>query len=97
MSTKKKVPKHRSEDGERAFWASEDSTDYVDWSRARRAAFPDLRPSLKTISLRLPEMMLAELKALANKRDVPYQSLLKVFLAERIAAELQSLAKNGKD
>ena len=68
----------------------------MDWSRARRAAFPDLRPSLKTISLRLPEMMLAELKALANKRDVPYQSLLKMYLAERIAAELQSLAKNGK-
>jgi predicted DNA binding CopG/RHH family protein len=66
----------------------------VDWSSARRAAFPDLKPSLRTISLRLPEMMLAELKALANKRDVPYQSLLKMFLAERIAAELQALARD---
>jgi predicted DNA binding CopG/RHH family protein len=95
MSAKKKIPKHRSEDAERAFWSKEDSAEYVDWSRARRAAFPDLKPSLRTISLRLPEMMLAELKALANKRDVPYQSLLKMFLAERIAAELQSLARDG--
>jgi predicted DNA binding CopG/RHH family protein len=93
MSARKKIPKHRNEDAERRFWAAEDSTAYVDWSRARRAAFPDLKPSLKTISLRLPEMMLAELKALANKRDVPYQSLLKMFLAERIAEELQALAR----
>jgi predicted DNA binding CopG/RHH family protein len=95
MSAKKrkKVPKHRSEDRERAFWASADSTEYVDWEQAKRAAFPDLKPSLKTISLRLPEMMLAELKALANKRDVPYQSLLKMFLAERIAVELDSTSE----
>ena len=93
MSTKKKrVPKHSSEDRERAFWASADSTDYVDWSKAYRVAFPNLKPSLKTISLRLPEMMLAEPKALANKRDVPYQPLLKMFLAERIALELQALS-----
>lgn len=87
---KKRIPKHRSEDQERAFWASTDSTPYVDWSKAQRVSFPNLKPSLKTISLRLPEMMLAELKALANKRDVPYQSLLKMFLAERIAEELRS-------
>jgi predicted DNA binding CopG/RHH family protein len=90
---KKRVPKLGSEDRERDFWASADSTDYVDWSKARRVAFPDLKPSLKTISLRLPEMMLAELKALANKRDVPYQSLLKMFLAERIAAELRAVSE----
>lgn len=90
---KKKVPKHSSEDRERAFWASADSTDHVDWSKAQWVAFPDLKPSLKTISLRLPEMMLAELKALANKRDVPYQSLLKMFLAERIAVELKAVSK----
>lgn len=90
---KKKVPKHRSEGRERDFWASADSTDYVDWNKAKRVAFPDLKPSLKTISLRLPEMMLAELKALANKRDVPYQSLLKMFLAERIAVELKAVSK----
>jgi predicted DNA binding CopG/RHH family protein len=94
VSAKKKIPKHRSEDAERKFWAAEDSTAYVDWRGARRSAFPDLKPSLKTISLRLPEMMLAELKALANKRDVPYQSLLKMFLAERIAAELQALTRD---
>jgi predicted DNA binding CopG/RHH family protein len=96
MSAKKKsrtrIPKHGNEDRERDFWASADSTDYVDWSQARRVALPNLKPSLKTISLRLPEMMLAELKVLANKRDVPYQSLLKVFLAERIAAELRALS-----
>jgi predicted DNA binding CopG/RHH family protein len=96
MSAKKKLPKHRTEEAERAFWASEDSTDYVNWNQARRAAFPELKPTLRTISLRLPEMMLAELKALANKRDVPYQSLLKMYLAERIAAELQSLAKDKR-
>ncbi len=97
MSAKKtkKVPKHRNEDREREFWASADSTEYVDWTKAQRVALPDLKPSLKTISLRIPEMMLAELKALANKRDVPYQSLLKMFLADRIAVELKSVSEKG--
>ena len=90
---KKKLPNHGGEVQERAFWESADSTDYVDWNKAQRVSLPDLKPSLKTISLRLPEMMLAELKALANKRDVPYQSLLKIFLAERIAAELKALSE----
>lgn len=88
--TKKKRPKFRSEDEEREFWARTDSTDYVNWDDARRVVLPNLKPSQKTISLRLPAMMLAELKLLANKRDVPYQSLLKIFLAERIAKELRS-------
>ena len=94
MSAKKlkKVPKHHNEEQELDFWASTDSTEYVDWDKAQRVVFPDLKPSLKTISLRLPEMMLAELKALANKRDVPYQSLLKMFLAERIAVELEAIS-----
>lgn len=65
----------------------------MDWSKAQRVAVPDLKPSLKTVSLRLPEMMLAELKALANKRDVPYQSLLKMFLAERVAVEPEAVSK----
>ena len=82
-------PEFRSEDEEREFWANTDSTDYVDWDDARRVVLPNLKPSPKTISLRLPAMMLAELKLLANKRDVPYQSLLKIFLAERIAKELR--------
>jgi len=95
MSAKKrkKVAKHRNEDGEREFWASADSTEYVDWTKAQRVAFPNLKPSLKTTSLRIPQMMLAELKALANKRDVPYQSLLKMFLADRIAVELESVSE----
>jgi len=87
---RKKIPKFRSEEQEREFWASADSTEYVDWSKARRAVLPDLKPTLRTISLRLPELMIAELKLLANKRDVPYQSLLKIFLAERIRQAIES-------
>ncbi len=86
----KKLPKFRSEEKEREFWVREDSTEYIDWSRARRVILPNLKPSLKTISLRLPELMLAEIKLLANKRDVPYQSLIKIFLAERLEEELES-------
>lgn len=83
----KKPPKFKDEAAERAFWSTHDATDYVDWESARRVVLPNLKPSQKTISLRLPTMMLAELKRLANKRDVPYQSLLKVFLAERLEQE----------
>jgi predicted DNA binding CopG/RHH family protein len=86
---KKQIPKFKSEDAERAFWAKTDSTDRVNWSRAERVVLPNLKPSVKTISLRLPESMLESLKLLANKRDVPYQSLLKQFLAERIEQELR--------
>ncbi|MFH2053497.1 MAG: BrnA antitoxin family protein [bacterium] len=91
----KKIPRHKSEDQEREFWSESDSTDYIDWSSARPIALPNLKPSLKTISLRLPEHMLAELKVLANKRDVPYQSLLKLFLAERLEEELQRLGASS--
>ena len=90
MKKKKKIPKFKSEDRERAFWADHDSTDFVDWGKAKRAVLPNLKPSVKTISLRLPESMLAELKMLANKRDVPYQSLMKIFLAEKIREELKA-------
>lgn len=86
---KKKVPEFQSEDEERKFWATHDSTEFVDWKKARKTVLPNLKPSVKTISLRLPESMLEELKLLANKRDVPYQSLLKVFLSERIREELR--------
>ena len=78
---KKKIPKFRDEDEERDFWASHDSTEYIDWSEARNVTMPKLKPTLKTISIRLPEIMIEELKLLANKRDVPYQSLVKIFLA----------------
>ncbi|MFQ5432865.1 MAG: BrnA antitoxin family protein [Nitrospinota bacterium] len=84
----KKIPTFKNEDEERKFWATRDSTEYMDWAKARRVVLPKLRPSLKTISLRLPVSMLEELKLLAHKRDVPYQSLLKVFLSERIREEM---------
>jgi predicted DNA binding CopG/RHH family protein len=84
-----KKPKFRDENEERKFWAAHDSTEFVDWKKARRVTFPNLKPSVKTISIRLPQSMLEELKLLANKRDVPYQSLLKIFLAEKIKEELR--------
>jgi predicted DNA binding CopG/RHH family protein len=87
---KKKIPKFKNEAAKRAFWAVHDSSDYVDWSKAKKVSFPNLRQSLKSISLRLPKSMIAELRVLANKRDVPYQSLLKMFLSERIAKELRA-------
>jgi len=87
--TKKQVPVFKNEDEERAFWATHDSTEFFDWSKAKRAVFPNLKPSTKSISLRLPESIIAGLKVLANKRDVPYQSLLKVFLAEKVEEELR--------
>ena len=86
---KKQVPAFKNEDEERAFWATHDSTEFVEWAQAKRAIFPNLKPSTKTISLRLPESIIAALKLLANKRDVPYQSLLKVFLAEKVEQELR--------
>jgi len=85
----KKIPRFKLENKERAFWGKADSVHYIDWSKAKRVVFPNLKPSLKTISLRLPESMLEELKLLANKRDVPYQSLIKIFLSERIEKELK--------
>jgi len=87
---RKKIPDFESEDKEREFWSKSDSVDYVDWDNAKRAILPNLKASQKTISLRLPALMLAQLKVLANKRDVPYQSLLKLFLKERLDAELSS-------
>ena len=85
---KKRIPQFRNEDEEGEFWASHDSTDYMSWSEAKEIIMPNLKPTLKTISIRLPEIMIEELKLLANKRDVPYQSLMKMFLAERVKQEL---------
>ena len=84
----KKIPKFKNEAEERLFWQNHDSSEYIDWSEAEEVVLPKLKPSTKTISLRLPESMLEDLKILANKRDVPYQSLLKIFLSERINSEL---------
>ncbi len=80
----KAVPKFTSEAAERAFWESHDSTEYLDWSKARKAVLPNLKPTTKTISLRLPQHLLDSLKAAANARDVPYQSLIKVWLQEKL-------------
>ena len=90
--SKKKIPEFDSEEQERQFWSSNDSTDYIDWSSGKRLILPNLKPSVKTISLRLPETLLNELKFLANKKDVPYQSLLKMFLAEKVQRELKNLS-----
>lgn len=85
--TVKAIPRFASEAEERRFWETHDSADYVDWALAQPVRFPNLKPSTETISLRLPVGLLADLKALANRQDVPYQSLLKVFLADRVARE----------
>jgi predicted DNA binding CopG/RHH family protein len=84
------IPRFTNEAEERQFWETHDSADYVDWSTAVPVRFPSLKPSTETISLRLPVGLLADLKALANRQDVPYQSLLKVFLADRVAREWRS-------
>ena len=85
---KKKIPKFKNETEERLFWQNHDSSEYIDWSDAENVVMPKLKPSTKSISIRLPESMIEELKVLANKRDVPYQSLLKMFISERIDSEL---------
>ena len=85
--TLKPIPQFRSDEEAGRFWMTHDSADYTDWSKARIVSFPNLKPSTATISLRLPQSLLNELRALANQRDVPYQSLLKVYLAERVAQE----------
>ena len=85
---KKKIPEFSSEAEERKFWQQNDSSEYLDWSEAEEVLLPKLKPSTRKISIRLPESMIEELKLLANKRDVPYQSLLKIFLSERINTEL---------
>ena len=84
MTTRKKAPEFASEAEERSFWETHDSADYVDWSKAKKVRLPNLKPSTKTISLRLPEPMLERIRIAANKRNVPYQSLIKIWLAEKL-------------
>lgn len=83
MKAKNNIPKFKNEKEEQAFWQENDSVDFIDWKQAKKVKFPNLKPSTKTISLRLPESILDELKILAHKNDVPYQSLIKIFLKER--------------
>ncbi|MCH8127542.1 BrnA antitoxin family protein, partial [candidate division KSB1 bacterium] len=87
MSKQRNIPKFKNEDEEREFWRKEDSTEYFEWDKAKQVALSRLKPSTKTISLRLPESVLNDIKIIANKRDVPYQSLIKIFLKERIDKE----------
>jgi predicted DNA binding CopG/RHH family protein len=88
MFQAKKIPEFQNEAEERLFWQKQDSSEYIDWSDAENVVMPNLKPSTRSISIRLPESMIEELKVIANKRDVPYQSLLKIFISERIDAEL---------
>jgi predicted DNA binding CopG/RHH family protein len=87
MKKDRVIPKFKTEDEERDFWESHSPLDYFDTREFKRASFPKLKPSVKSISIRLPEDMLAELKTLANKKDVPYQSLAKIYLARQISLE----------
>lgn len=88
MKNLKTIPKFKNEKEERNFWQKHDSAEYLDWSRSQRGIFRNLKPTYKSISLRLPIHMLDEIRLLAHKQDVPYQSLLKTFLAERLKKEL---------
>jgi len=87
MKKDKAIPVFKNEDEEREFWATHSPLDYFNTKNIKRASFPKLKPSVKSISIRLPEDMLAELKTLANKKDVPYQSLAKIYLARQISLE----------
>lgn len=89
MSKTNEIPRFESEDAEREFWSDQDSSEFIDWKQAQAVRFPNLKPSTKTISVRFPESLLEELKIIANKRDVPYQSLLKIFVAERVDEEMR--------
>jgi len=99
MSSKSKsIPQFSNEDEEREFWATHDSTEYIDWSKAERdPSFSRLKPSTRTVSIRLPESLIAALKTLANKRDVPYQSLMKIFLAEKVKEETTDYSTGSHD
>ncbi|MBS1517938.1 MAG: hypothetical protein JSS91_07610 [Bacteroidetes bacterium] len=96
MNTKKKkllpIPKFKTEDEEREFWAKEDSSKYIDWNTAQRAVFPNLKYSTESISIRIPSSILNRIKAMANERDVPYQSLIKMILADRVEEEMRKYA-----
>lgn len=93
MSNLKKIPKFKNLEEEAQFWDDHDSADYVDWSSAKTTVFPNLKSSTESISLRLPSALLARIKELANEKDVPYQSLMKVYLSDQVKQELKLLHK----
>ncbi len=90
MKKLEKIPEFKSEDEEREFWSTHDSSEYIDWSKAERAYFSNLHPSSKHISIRLPERLFEQLRNIAHQKDIPYQSLMKVYLAERVKEELKT-------
>ena len=90
MNINKKIPKFKSEDEERKFWSKHDSTDYIDFAKGKKAIFSNLKSSAKTISIRMPDSLLNSIKLLANKTDVPYQSLVKIYLSERVNKEFKA-------
>lgn len=90
----KKTNRFANEEQEREFWSKADSTKYINWKKGKRVIFPNLKPSSKTISLRLPELMLAELKMVANKKDIPYQSLVKIYIAEMLERDISNRRLN---
>jgi predicted DNA binding CopG/RHH family protein len=90
MRNMKKIPKFKNEKEENKFWKKNDSAEYIDWDKAKKVVFPNLKPSLKTISIRMPESVIEELKVLVNKMDILYRSLLKMFVIEKINENLGS-------
>lgn len=93
MKNLKKIPNFNNEQEEAEFWKTHDSIEYVDWSRAKKTVFPNLKPTTEAISLRLPVSLLARIKELANQKDVPYQSLMKVYLSDQVKRELRTAHK----
>ncbi len=93
MSDLKKIPDFKGPEEEAKFWDEHDSADYVDWSKADKAIFPNVKASTESISLRLPSPLLARIKELANEKDVPYQSLMKVYLSDQVKRELKAIHK----
>jgi len=93
MKKLKPIPQFKTEAEEAKFWNTHDSTEYIDWSKAKRVRFSNLKPTSKTITLRLPVMLLSKLRLIAHKKDVPYQSLMKVFLSEKVEEQLSHKAK----
>jgi len=93
MSNLKKVPSFKNAEEEADFWAAHDSAEYIDWAKANKVVFPNLKSSTESISLRLPSSLLARIKELANEKDVPYQSLMKVYLSDQVNRELKVTRK----
>lgn len=89
MNDLKQIPNFKNAEEEAKFWAEHDSADYIDWSKASKVVFPNLKSSTESISLRLPSSLLARIKELANEKDVPYQSLMKVYLSDQVKRELK--------